>query len=371
MIEEKTQSVGVTYSHITKVFGNKTVVDDFSMEINPGEYVIFLGPSGCGKTTMLRMLAGLEQPTSGEIYINGEPLTNVAPKDRNIAMVFQNYALYPHMTIKENLSFPLEAKKIPKEEINRRIEEVTEILKISEHWDKKPSQLSGGEAQRVALGRALIRKPAVFLMDEPLSNLDAKLRNDMREEFLRLHQRLKITTIYVTHDQEEAMALADRIVLFNKGKVQQIGKPQDVYDKPNNKFVAEFLGNPRINMIKGILHPDGHFTVINENGTKTDIETDFGELRNVAHEPREVWLGVRPEDIVFDKTRPATDFCTVKIEITEPMGRESRIGCTIGGWRTIFIDPGRNSVKMGETINLGIAKGKLHIYDAKTEDRLN
>ncbi len=371
MISEEIKSVSVAYSHVTKTFGSKTVVNDFSIDVEPGEYVIFLGPSGCGKTTTLRMLAGLEDPSSGEVYIDGKNVTQVAPKNRNIAMVFQNYALYPHMTIRMNLAFPLEAKKMPKEEINRKIEEISEMLCIKEHLDKKPSQLSGGEAQRVALGRALIRRPSVFLMDEPLSNLDANLRNSMREEFLRLHQQLKITTIYVTHDQEEAMALADRIILFNKGTIQQIGKPQEVYDRPANKFVAEFLGNPKINMIQGMLHADGRFDVVDENQSPQGISAVIDELKGVVSEPRKVWLGIRPEDITFGDDPDAVRFCDMKIEIVEPMGKENRISGSVGGWHVIFIDPSRQALARGEHTALNFLRNKLHVYDAETEQRLN
>ena len=254
-------------NHINKVYPNGVqAVFDFNLKIADKEFIVFVGPSGCGKSTTLRMIAGLEEISSGELYIDGELMNDVAPKDRNIAMVFQSYALYPHMTVYDNMAFGLKLRRVPKEQIKEKVEEAASILGLSAYLDRKPKALSGGQRQRVALGRAIVRKPKVFLMDEPLSNLDAKLRVQMRSQIIKIHERVGATTIYVTHDQIEAMTMATRIVCMKDGRVQQIGSPKELYTAPVNKFVAGFMGSPAMNFVNGVVNSDGEFVV---DGEKT------------------------------------------------------------------------------------------------------
>jgi multiple sugar transport system ATP-binding protein len=314
------------------------------------------------------MLAGLETITEGQIYIDDINVINLHPKDRDIAMVFQNYALYPHMTVYDNLSFPLEAKKLPKSVIKEKIIGVAEILGISDYLFRRPKQLSGGEAQRVALGRAIIREPRVFLMDEPLSNLDAKLRIEMRDELLRLHRKLKVTTIYVTHDQEEAMTLGDRLAVFNKGELQQIGIPQEIYTKPSNRFVAEFIGNPRMNIFKGTLDKSGTFIPDSDKTLKYKIFKGKVTLpdNKTAHS---VLLGLRPEDIKLLK-KPQTDTWKAKIDLVEVMGRDLRVCVMIGNDIYTILAPIDMQLKYGEEVYLLPDRNKIHVFDSKTETRI-
>ncbi len=358
--------VSVRFEKVTKRFGGRVAVDNFSLAVGKGEFLIFLGPSGCGKTTTLRMLAGLETPTEGEIYIEGVNVKALHPKDRDIAMVFQNYALYPHMTVYGNLSFPLEAKKLPKSEIRKKVTETAKMLGIAEHFSQKPKQLSGGEAQRVALGRAIIREPRVFLMDEPLSNLDAKLRIEMRDELLRLHRAFKITTIYVTHDQEEAMALGDRLAVFNKGLLRQVGTPQEIYNKPKDRFVAEFIGNPKMNILEGVLDRNGSFTPHSDRRQKISIAGKT--LPKKAEGP--VLLGIRPEDLVASR-RPAKGAIKVKIDLVEVMGRDLRVCFALGKDIFTLLAPHSQELTYGEQMFVKVNEAKIHLFDIQTMGRLD
>ena len=273
-------------------------VTDFNLEVADKEFVVFVGPSGCGKSTTLRMIAGLEDITEGEFYIGDRLVNDVEPKDRDIAMVFQSYALYPHMTVFDNMAFALKLRKVPKEEIKAKVEEAAKILGLEELLDRKPKALSGGQRQRVALGRAIVRSPKVFLMDEPLSNLDAKLRSNMRAEIIKIHNTLGATTIYVTHDQTEAMTMADRIVVMKKGVVQQVGSPKDIYDHPENLFVAGFIGAPTMNFMRGKV-AEGNF--VTKGGGEIEIPVGYYEkLKELGYEGKEVVLGIRPENISND-----------------------------------------------------------------------
>lgn len=367
-MSKKKEGVTVRYENVSKAFNGNKVVKDISLEVKRGEYVILLGPSGCGKTTTLRMLAGLETITEGQIYIDDINVKQLHPKDRDIAMVFQNYALYPHMTVYDNLSFPLEAKKIPKAMIKEKIMAVAEILGISDYLFRRPKQLSGGEAQRVALGRAIIREPRVFLMDEPLSNLDAKLRIEMRDELLRLHRKLKVTTIYVTHDQEEAMTLGDRLAVFNKGELQQIGIPQEIYNKPSNRFVAEFIGNPRMNIFEGVLDKSGIFTPNSDRTLKYKLFAGKVNLPdNKTTHP--VLLGIRPENIKFLE-KPQPDTWKAKIDLVEVMGRDLRVCVMIGNEIYTILAPIDLQLKYGEEVYLLPDRKKIHVFDSETEMRI-
>ena len=273
-------------------------VQEFSLNIADKEFIVLVGPSGCGKSTTLRMVAGLEEISGGELYIDGKLMNDVAPKDRDIAMVFQNYALYPHMTVRENMAFPLKLKKYPKEEIRKRVDQAAEVLGITEYLDRKPKALSGGQRQRVAIGRAIVREPKVLLMDEPLSNLDAKLRNQMRAEIIKLRQRIDTTFIYVTHDQTEAMTLGDRIVIMKDGVIQQIGTPQEVFDHPTNLFVAGFIGTPQMNFFDTeLVKEDGRYAVVLENARVELSEAKQANLARKQVQPGPITLGVRPEHI--------------------------------------------------------------------------
>ena len=308
---------GVTFDHVTKTFPQGTVaVNDLSLEIAEGEFMILVGPSGCGKTTALRMVAGLESVTSGRIVIGDRVINDVSPRDRDIAMVFQNYALYPHMTVAKNLAFGLRQRKAPSEEINRRVREIADMLGLESLLKRRPAELSGGQRQRVAMGRALVREPKAFLLDEPLSNLDAKLRVQMRAELKRLHQRLEITTIHVTHDQVEAMTLGDRIAVMNEGALQQLGDPQEVYDRPANVFVAGFIGSPPMNLLRGIA-----------GGGR--IEAGDLTIERPAVPEGEVIVGVRPESFRLGSDGPAST--ELIVEIVEPLGDEVLVHGSIGG----------------------------------------
>ena len=311
-------------------------VQQFSLDIADREFVVLVGPSGCGKSTTLRMIAGLEEITDGELYIGDKLMNDVAPKDRNIAMVFQNYALYPHMTVYENMAFSLKLKKCSKDEIDKRVREAAHILNITEYLDRKPKALSGGQRQRVAIGRAIVRNPAVFLMDEPLSNLDAKLRNQMRAELIKLRQRIDTTFIYVTHDQTEAMTLGDRIVIMKDGFIQQVGTPQQVFDHPANLFVAGFIGTPQMNFFDAELKRDGDKYTVEVCGEQVNLTEDkqAALLRNdVKSGP--VTLGIRPEHIVLAKTGgiPA------RVDVSEMMGSSVHLHLTAAGHDAVVIVP--------------------------------
>jgi ABC-type sugar transport system ATPase subunit len=364
----------VALDQVTKVFpGGTTAVDHLSLDIEDGEFMILVGSSGCGKTTALRMIAGLEKPTSGKIWIGPQVVNEVSARDRDIAMVFQNYALYPHMTVRKNLAYPLRQQRVPKSEVNRRVREVAEMLSLDELMNRRPAQLSGGQRQRVAMGRALVREPKVFLLDEPLSNLDAKLRVQMRAGLKRLHGRLGVTTIYVTHDQVEAMKLADRIAVLSDGKLQQLGSPQEVYDRPANVFVAGFIGSPPMNLLRG---------------TCRGGRVSAGELQieRPGVPDGELIVGLRPESL-----EPATDgtpSLEFRVDVVEPLGDELIVHGSVAaemvaasgeappeatlsasngtGLEAVARLKPRDRPAEGSLIRLGVEAANVHVFDART-----
>ena len=355
-------------------------VSDFNLDIRDREFVVFVGPSGCGKSTTLRMIAGLEEISAGELYIEGKLMNDVAPKDRDIAMVFQNYALYPHMNVYDNMAFGLKLRKFKKDEIERRVNNAAEILGLEAFLDRKPKALSGGQRQRVALGRAIVRDAKVFLMDEPLSNLDAKLRVQMRAEIQKLHQRLETTSIYVTHDQTEAMTMATRLVVLNEGLIQQVGAPKDVYDKPDNVFVGGFIGSPAMNFFHGQLKEDGFYIVPDElSQTKSEpvkIEVPEGKMKVLREQDyigKEVILGIRPEDIhdepVFVDANPGSTINAV-IDVAELMGSESYLYSTLVDHNCVARVDSRTDVASEENITLSFDMHKSHFFDSETEERI-
>ncbi|HEB31847.1 MAG TPA: sn-glycerol-3-phosphate ABC transporter ATP-binding protein UgpC [Spirochaetes bacterium] len=353
------QDLAIELVEVTKKFGDTTVLRDINLDILDGEFFVLLGPSGCGKSTMLKIISGLEDATGGEVYINDRLVNYVAPKDRDVAMVFQNYALYPHMTVERNIGYPLKMRKVQKNEIHKKVVDVASLLEIEEFLDKYPEQLSGGQRQRVALGRALIREPIAFLFDEPLSNLDALLRVQMRDELLKLHRRLKKTTIYVTHDQVEAMTMADRIVILNKGVIQQIGKPHEVYRNPVNLFVATFIGSPQMNIMHGTLNQEGSGLVFS-GPFKLDLKSRFtypGERSTVA-------LGIRPEDINVEKNG-GPDSIAGEVGLVEPIGSDTLVNVEIAD--KVFCKvrvPESFEIREGEHIKLNIQPDKIHLFDS-------
>ena len=363
------------FKDINKIYDNKfQAVFDFNLDVNDHEFIVFVGPSGCGKTTTLRMVAGLEEITSGELYINNRLVNDIAPKDRDIAMVFQSYALYPHMTVYDNMAFGLKLRKIPKEEIERRVNEAAAILGLEPYLNRRPKALSGGQRQRVALGRAIVRNPKVFLMDEPLSNLDAKLRVQMRSEIIKIHERVGATTIYVTHDQTEAMTMATRIVVMKDGYIQQIGTPKEVYNNPANIFVGGFIGSPAMNFLKG-KYIDDCF-VIEGSKTERTIKIFIPEkLRpNIqGYENDEVILGIRPEDIhingeiVQKYPKSATE---VECDVVELLGHELIVYGYMNGQRIIVKTSANNDIQVHDKILFTFDMNKVHFFDPTTTEVL-
>lgn len=359
----------VRLEHVKKVYdGGFVAVHDLSLEIHDKEFVVLVGPSGCGKSTTLRMVAGLEEVTSGTISIDGHVVNDVPPKDRDIAMVFQNYALYPHMTVFENMAFGLQLRKFPKEEIRRRVEDAAQLLELTSVLERKPKALSGGQRQRVAVGRAIVRKPKVFLFDEPLSNLDAKLRVQMRTEISRLHQRLGATMIYVTHDQTEAMTMADRIVLMKDGHVQQVDSPLDIYGGPKNRFTAGFIGSPAMNFIEGMIERNRGL-VFSETGgpVRLSIPKRF-ERRLRTAIGQEIVLGIRPEHLHRKVGKPGTGM-TVTVDVVEPMGNEVYVYFVTrqGGPQHVARLAADELPDRGKRLTLAVDPGKLHFFDKHTE----
>jgi ABC-type sugar transport system ATPase subunit len=358
----------ISLKNITKNFGQTSVVEDLNLDINDGEFIVLVGPSGCGKSTTLRMIAGLEEVSSGQIHIGERNVTKLEPSERNIAMVFQNYALYPHKTVYENLAFGLKMRKVPKEEINKKIKWASEILRIENLLDRKPKQLSGGQMQRVSLGRALVRSPEVFLLDEPLSNLDAKLRIRMREEIGQLHQRLGINMIYVTHDQVEAMTLGDRIVVMNQGKVQQIGTPLEVYDHPANLFVAGFIGAPEMNLIEGtLINDNGQYVFKNER-----ITIKLGDkLKTITTKTNKAVLGIRPEYVEVVTGENRLNLLKAKVLLIEQMGAQTLVICELLGNQKIRILSARDDrYGVGDELNITFNDTKLQLFDGATGEVL-
>ena len=362
----------VTLKKVCKHFGKVVAVDDFNLEIKDGEFVILVGTSGCGKTTTLRMIAGLEEVSSGEVFIDGNLVNYLPPSRRDIAMVFQNYALYPHMNVFKNISFGLRLRKLPKQMVAEKVRNAAGLLGIADLLDRKPRELSGGQRQRVALGRAIVRDPKVFLFDEPLSNLDAKLRVAMRAELLDLHQRLGTTTIYVTHDQMEAMTMGDRIVVMQNGRIQQVDSPQELYDHPINKYVAGFIGSPAMNFIScvpvernGGVFLQGETFLLNTNSVQ----------RNTAKKylGREIILGIRPEHTdLKDKKTGFNTQAEIKapVWVVEPLGSESLVHFKINGQTVVARLNSRTTLRPGETTNLVMDMDKAHLFDKETEETI-
>jgi multiple sugar transport system ATP-binding protein len=362
----------IMLDNVVKQFGEVTAVDRVTLTVEDQEFVVLVGPSGCGKSTTLRLIAGLEEITEGFIYI-GEHLVNyVEPKDRDIAMVFQNYALYPHMNVYMNMAFGLKLRKFSTEEIDRRVHEAAAILGIEELLDRKPRQLSGGQSQRVAMGRAIVRKPKAFLFDEPLSNLDAKLRGSMRGEIRNLHDRLKTTTVYVTHDQVEAMTLADRVVLINEGAIQQVGTPLDIYDHPMNKFVAGFIGSPAMNFIDCGVVKKGAGLLLDGNSFQFPVAAikDGAKISHLLG--KRVILGLRPEDIEDREFAKEQKEGIIKATVTmvEPMGANVHLRLTSGQHRFIAVVDSKTRAKVGENIDLVCDLSKAQLFDTKTEQAM-
>ena len=347
-------------------------VQDFNLHIADKEFIVLVGPSGCGKSTTLRMVAGLEEISGGELYIDGKLMNDVAPKDRDIAMVFQNYALYPHMTVRENMAFPLKLKKYPKEEIRKRVDQAAEVLGITEYLDRKPKALSGGQRQRVAIGRAIVREPKVLLMDEPLSNLDAKLRNQMRAEIIKLRQRIDTTFIYVTHDQTEAMTLGDRIVIMKDGVIQQIGTPQEVFDHPTNLFVAGFIGTPQMNFFDAeLVKEDGRYAVVLENARVELSEAKQANLARKQVQPGPITLGVRPEHISL--AGDASQAVRGTVDVAEMMGSAVHLHVDACGRDTIVIlqtmdlqGAGHPIPATGSALPFTFGGNVAHVFDRET-----
>ncbi|MBC7959087.1 MAG: sn-glycerol-3-phosphate ABC transporter ATP-binding protein UgpC [Vallitaleaceae bacterium] len=358
--------------NIRKTYANGvTAVQDFSLEIIDKEFIIFVGPSGCGKSTTLRMIAGLEDISDGELYIDDKFVNNVEPKDRDIAMVFQNYALYPHMTVYDNMAFGLKLRKTPKAEIQKRVHEAAKILSIEPLLDRRPKALSGGQRQRVAMGRAIVREPKVFLMDEPLSNLDAKLRVQMRIEIAKLHRRLQTTIIYVTHDQIEAMTLGTRIVVMKDGIIMQVDSPLNLYGKPNNKFVAGFIGSPQMNFIdtKVIKSNDGIVLLFGSNSvilpqSKAQVLIDKGYI------DKDVTMGIRPEDIKDAELLPESttgNIVEATVNVTELLGAEVNLYLTVDAYDVTAVVSPHSKAQPGDVIKLALDLNKIHIFDKDTE----
>jgi multiple sugar transport system ATP-binding protein len=348
----------LTIKNATKSFGNLTVLHGIDVDIADGEFVVLVGPSGCGKSTLLRLIAGLEDMTDGQIKIGDRDVTYLHPKDRDIALVFQSYALYPHMTVAENMGFSLRMRDVPKTERDSKVANAAQILDLTPLLERYPRQLSGGQRQRVAMGRAIVRDPQVFLFDEPLSNLDAKLRVQMRAEIRELHKKLGATIVYVTHDQIEAMTMADKIVVMRGGNVEQIGSPLELYDTPANVFVAGFIGSPSMNLLSGHLDGAGVFT--SRKGAKISLARPVG-----VEEGREIVMGLRPEDIAISE-----EGVEASIRIVEPTGAELHVILDVAGEQMTAVIHGRPDIREGETIRITIPQDKLQFFDEKSGDRI-
>jgi len=366
----------LSFQHVYKKYdGGVVAVSDFNLEVADKEFVILVGPSGCGKSTTLRMLAGLEDISEGEIYIEDRLINDVLPKDRDIAMVFQNYALYPHMTVRDNMAFSLKLKKMDKDEINRRVTEAAKILEIEHLLERKPKALSGGQRQRVALGRAIVRDPKVFLMDEPLSNLDAKLRVQMRVEITKLHHRLKTTFVYVTHDQTEAMTMGTRIVVMKDGFIQQVDSPTELYDNPINTFVAGFIGMPPMNFINATINVDGSDVYVTFENVTVKLPERYAVDEVMERDGQEVIFGVRPEAITDEATyvtdHPDTAF-NADVDVVEMLGAETYLYVTVNGALplTCRVDPTTSQSTVGQVVDLAIDTNRIHLFDKDTEQSI-
>ena len=366
----------LSFQHVYKKYdGGVVAVSDFNLDVADKEFVILVGPSGCGKSTTLRMLAGLEDISEGEIYIDDRCVNDVLPKDRDIAMVFQNYALYPHMSVRDNMAFALKLRRMSKDEINRRVTEAAKILEIEHLLDRKPKALSGGQRQRVALGRAIVRDPKVFLMDEPLSNLDAKLRVQMRVEITKLHHRLKTTFVYVTHDQTEAMTMGTRIVVMKDGFIQQVDSPTELYDNPVNTFVAGFIGMPPMNFINAVINVEGSDVFISFENVTIKLPERYAVEEVMERDGQEVIFGVRPEALTDDSTyvtdHPEAAF-PADVDVVEMLGAETYLYVTVNGSLplTCRVDPTTSQSSVGQVVDLAIDANRVHIFDKDTEQSI-
>jgi multiple sugar transport system ATP-binding protein len=357
----------ISFRHVKKTYpGGVTVIPDLNLEIEDKEFIILVGPSGCGKSTTLRMIAGLEEVSEGELYIGDRVVNDVAPKDRDIAMVFQSYALYPHMTVYKNIAFGLELRKVPKDEIDRKVHEAAKVLDLEHLLNRKPKALSGGQRQRVALGRAMVRDPAVFLLDEPLSNLDAKLRTAMRSEITRLHKKLDTTFVYVTHDQTEAMTMGDRIVVMKDGIIQQVDTPQNLYDFPVNLFVAGFIGSPQMNFVDATLEKKGKGYALQFGMFNIALPEGKGDAATLdKYVGKTVVLGIRPEDFLVDQDNGAV--IEANVDIAELMGAEINLHLDCQGSRIVVRLPSTFHTKSGDNIKLAMKSERIHIFDKDTE----
>ncbi|MBP6873107.1 MAG: sn-glycerol-3-phosphate ABC transporter ATP-binding protein UgpC [Clostridia bacterium] len=366
----------LSFQHVYKKYeGGVVAVSDFNLEVADKEFVILVGPSGCGKSTTLRMLAGLENISEGEIYIEDRLINDVLPKDRDIAMVFQNYALYPHMTVYDNMAFALKLRKMSKDEIKRRVTEAAKILEIEHLLQRKPKALSGGQRQRVALGRAIVRDPKVFLMDEPLSNLDAKLRVQMRVEITKLHHRLKTTVVYVTHDQTEAMTMGTRIVVMKDGFIQQVDSPTELYDNPVNTFVAGFIGMPPMNFIEGLIAVEGSDVYVTFENISVKLPERYAVEEVMERDGQQVIFGVRPEALTDETTfvsdHPEASF-VADVDVVELLGAETYLYVTVNGSLplTCRVDPTTSQSVVGESVDLAIDTNRVHLFDKDTEQSI-
>jgi multiple sugar transport system ATP-binding protein len=356
----------VRFEGVHKIFGTETAVEDLNLTVHAGEFLVLVGPSGCGKTTTLRMLAGLERPSYGRILIGDKLVNNISPRYRDVAMVFQSYALYPHMNVYDNLAFGMRARGAAGNLVAQRVKETAEVLGLEQLLKRRPSQLSGGQRQRVALGRALIRQPQVFLMDEPLSNLDAGLRVQMRAELSRLHERFRVTTLYVTHDQVEAMTMGDRIAVMNLGRLQQVDAPETLYDSPANRFVAGFIGSPRMNFVPGRLTTSDGKTAVDFLGVSATLGAGSkltGEATDGA-----VIVGIRPEDLMWRQAAGPDNPLTLRaeVDVVEPMGHEAYVTAVSAGETVTSRFPPRSGVKTREHVELALNPARLHLFDART-----
>ena len=358
----------VTLEHVSKSFGKVVAVDDVSIKVEDKEFVALLGPSGCGKTTTLRLIAGLEVHTGGDIYIGERLVNDLSPRDRNIAMVFQSYALYPHMSVFDNMAFPLKVHKVPKDETKKRVMDVASLLEVQNLLDRKPKELSGGQRQRVALGRAIVRNPEVFLLDEPLSNLDAKLRVYMRAELKRLQRNLGVTTIYVTHDQVEALTMSDRIAVMNEAKLQQVDGPDELYSKPANTWVGGFIGSPPMNFFDCTITLEGQRALLDASEFKLEIDPELAEAIRNRSSSNEFILGARPEDLTVLKASLGKNEISAEIYVVEPVGESTIVDLKIGKYLAKARAPAGFKAEIGEKVKIKIDKEKMHIFDKATEE---
>ncbi len=359
----------VRFEHVGKRYDQLAVIEDLNLDVRDHEFMVLVGPSGCGKSTALRMIAGLEAISEGTIEIGGRRVNDLPPKDRDIAMVFQNYALYPHMTVRENLEFGLKIRKVPPEEREKLVQNAAAILEITPLLDRRPRQLSGGQRQRVALGRAIVRQPSVYLFDEPLSNLDAKLRVQMRAEIKKLQHRLKTTTVYVTHDQTEAMTMGSRIAVMKDGKIQQVGTPLEIYDRPGNLFVANFIGTPPMNFIPAVLREGG--TALATPGYTLPVPAPLRK-ETASRDGRKVVVGIRPEHFHDPSDAPSGSLArlAVEVEVVEPLGDEVIVHARAGEDLLVYKLEPRHTPEPGQKLEVAVEVDRLHVFDAETEQRL-